>query len=151
MHEGIDIATPAGTPIRAAAQGVLTFAGWPDGYANYLCVTHSARLTTCYARLSRIDAPLGARLRMGDILGAIGCTGRCFGDDVHFETRRGPIATRRLRTPRQSSTDERRRDVAHRSRQRANLDGKLRGAGALRWCDKYAARNCCSDGAARGA
>jgi len=89
MHEGIDIAAPAGTPIRAVADGAVSFSGWADGYGNYVCVTHSARLTTCYAHLSRIDAPLRARLAAGDVIGAVGCTGRCFGDHLHFETRGG--------------------------------------------------------------
>jgi peptidoglycan DL-endopeptidase CwlO len=52
-------------------------------------VTHSTRLTTCYAHLSRIDVQLGARVATVNVLGAVGCTGHCFGDHLHFETRQG--------------------------------------------------------------
>jgi murein DD-endopeptidase MepM/ murein hydrolase activator NlpD len=99
MHEGIDIAGPAGTPVRAAADGVVTFSGWAGGYGNYVCVTHSTRLTTCYAHLSRIDVPLGARVTTGNVLGAVGCTGHCFGDHLHFETRLGADRSARATDP----------------------------------------------------
>jgi murein DD-endopeptidase MepM/ murein hydrolase activator NlpD len=89
MHEGIDIAAPAGTPVTAAATGTVSFSGWADGYGNYVCVTHAAQLASCYAHLSRIDAQPGQHVSAGDIIGAVGCTGHCFGDHLHFETRLG--------------------------------------------------------------
>jgi hypothetical protein len=46
MHEGIDIAAPAGTRVRASGDGVVSFSGWAGGYGNYVCVTHSSRLST---------------------------------------------------------------------------------------------------------
>jgi murein DD-endopeptidase MepM/ murein hydrolase activator NlpD len=87
LHAGIDIAAPAGTPIRAAAAGRVAISGPTSGYGNYVCVQHNRRLTTCYAHLSRILAARGALLEQGDPIGLVGCTGHCFGDHLHFETR----------------------------------------------------------------
>src|SRR5205085_3818570 len=52
-HPGIDLGVPAGTPITAAAAGRVTLAGWVSGFGNYVCIQHEARLSTCYAHLSR--------------------------------------------------------------------------------------------------
>jgi len=83
---------PAGTPIHAAAAGrVVT--QWPapgGGYGNFLCLRHTMRLTTCYAHLSRFGASLGDEVARGQVIGLSGCTGRCYGDHLHFEVRLGP-------------------------------------------------------------
>jgi len=89
LHAGIDIAAPSGIPVRAPAPGVVSFAGWAGGYGQLVCVTHSATVTTCSAHLSQIGVPVGRTIALGEVLGAVGCTGRCFGDHVHFEVRRG--------------------------------------------------------------
>ena len=86
LHAGIDIAAPAGTVIRAAADGAVVIKGPVGGYGNYVCVQHNRRLTTCYAHLSRFLTERGEVVRQGDPLGLVGCTGRCFGDHLHFET-----------------------------------------------------------------
>ena len=86
LHAGIDIAAPAGTVIRAAADGGVAIRGPVGGYGNYVCVQHSRRLTTCYAHLSRFLTERGKVVRQGEPIGLVGCTGRCFGDHLHFET-----------------------------------------------------------------
>ena len=86
LHAGIDIAVPAGTVIRAAADGGVVIRGPVGGYGNYVCVQHNRRLTTCYAHLSRFLTERGTIVRQGDPIGLVGCTGRCFGDHLHFET-----------------------------------------------------------------
>jgi murein DD-endopeptidase MepM/ murein hydrolase activator NlpD len=86
LHAGVDIAAPAGTVIRAAAAGAVAISGPVGGYGNYVCVQHSARLTTCYAHLSRFLTEKGAVVRQGESIGLVGCTGHCFGDHLHFET-----------------------------------------------------------------
>ena len=86
LHAGIDIAAPAGTVIRAAADGAVVIKGPVGGYGNYVCVQHSRRLTTCYAHLSRFLTERGDIVRQGHPIGLVGCTGRCFGDHLHFET-----------------------------------------------------------------
>jgi murein DD-endopeptidase MepM/ murein hydrolase activator NlpD len=86
LHAGVDIAAPAGTVIRAAAAGSVVIRGPVGGYGNYVCVQHTARLTSCYAHLSRFLTEKGAVVRQGDPIGLVGCTGHCFGDHLHFET-----------------------------------------------------------------
>ena len=86
LHAGIDIAAPAGTVIRAAADGGIVIRGPVGGYGNYVCVQHNRRLTTCYAHLSRYLTERGRIVRQGEPIGLVGCTGRCFGDHLHFET-----------------------------------------------------------------
>jgi Meckel syndrome type 1 protein len=87
MHEGLDMAAPTGTAIHAAACGTVTIAGVQDGYGNIVCITHSSRFATCYAHMSRFAVSQGARVRAGEVIGYVGCTGNCTGPHVHFETR----------------------------------------------------------------
>ena len=89
-HPGIDIAAPVGTPVRAAAGGVVTLAGPTSGYGNFVCLTHSSRLTSCYAHLSTYLVKARQRVRRGQVIALSGCTGRCFGPHLHFEVRLGP-------------------------------------------------------------
>lgn len=86
-HPGIDIAAPGGTPIRAAASGTVAIAGPNDGYGNYTCINHAGGLSTCYAHQSSIGVSVGQQVSQGEVIGAVGCTGLCFGDHVHFEVR----------------------------------------------------------------
>jgi murein DD-endopeptidase MepM/ murein hydrolase activator NlpD len=87
LHAGVDITGRAGTPIRAAATGQVAIAGPMGGYGNYVCIQHTARLSTCYAHLSRFATRKGEVVRQGQVVGLVGCTGHCFGDHLHFETR----------------------------------------------------------------
>jgi murein DD-endopeptidase MepM/ murein hydrolase activator NlpD len=90
MHEGIDIAVPAGTPIRAAASGtVILVQGEAEsgGYGNFTCLEHGGGLQTCYAHQSAVAVSSGQSVSQGDIIGYVGCTGHCFGDHLHFEVR----------------------------------------------------------------
>jgi murein DD-endopeptidase MepM/ murein hydrolase activator NlpD len=87
LHAGVDIAVPAGTPIHAADSGKVVLMGWVDGYGNYTCVQHTASLSTCYAHQSRFGTSMGASVSQGQVIGYVGCTGHCFGDHLHFETR----------------------------------------------------------------
>ena len=87
LHAGIDIASPAGTPIRAADSGRVAIAGVMGGYGNYTCIQHGGSLSTCYAHQSSIGVSQGASVSQGQVIGSVGCTGHCFGDHLHFETR----------------------------------------------------------------
>ena len=90
MHEGIDIAVPAGTPIRAAASGsVVLQQGEAEsgGYGNFTCLDHGGGLQTCYAHQSSFAVSAGQSVSQGDVIGYVGCTGHCFGDHLHFEVR----------------------------------------------------------------
>ena len=87
LHAGLDIAVPAGTPIHAADSGRVVLMGFVDGYGNYTCVQHTASLSTCYAHQSAFSTSNGASVQQGQVIGSVGCTGHCFGDHLHFETR----------------------------------------------------------------
>jgi murein DD-endopeptidase MepM/ murein hydrolase activator NlpD len=87
MHEGIDIAVPGGTPIRAADSGTVVIAGWTGGYGNYTCIQHTSTMSTCYGHQSSFATSSGASVSQGQVIGYVGCTGHCFGDHLHFEVR----------------------------------------------------------------
>lgn len=89
MHEGIDIAVPAGTPIRAAASGSVVLVqseAESGGYGNFTCLDHGGGLQTCYAHQSSFAVTSGS-VSQGDVIGYVGCTGHCYGDHLHFEVR----------------------------------------------------------------
>jgi murein DD-endopeptidase MepM/ murein hydrolase activator NlpD len=90
MHEGIDIGVGAGTPIAASAPGTVIVAGWSGGYGNLVVVSHGS-ISTAYAHQSRIVVSVGQRVERGTVLGAVGCTGHCFGAHLHFEVRVGGV------------------------------------------------------------
>ena len=87
MHEGIDIAVPTGTPIRAAAGGSVSIAGPAGGYGNYTCISHGGALSTCYAHQERILVSVGEQVAQAQVIGISDCTGHCLGPHVHFEVR----------------------------------------------------------------
>ena len=90
MHEGIDIAVPVGTPIRAAAAGsvvLLQSESSSGGYGNFTCLDHGGGLQTCYAHQSSFAVGSGQGVGQGDVIGYVGCTGHCYGDHLHFEVR----------------------------------------------------------------
>jgi murein DD-endopeptidase MepM/ murein hydrolase activator NlpD len=90
MHEGIDIAVPEGTPIRAAASGTVVLQqgeAESGGYGNFTCIDHGGGLSTCYAHQSAFAVSAGQSVSQGDVIGYSGCTGHCFGPHVHFEVR----------------------------------------------------------------
>jgi murein DD-endopeptidase MepM/ murein hydrolase activator NlpD len=89
-HPGIDIGVPSGTPIRAAAGGKVVLMqpeSASGGYGNFTCIQHTASLSTCYAHQSSFATSVGANVSQGQVIGYSGCTGRCFGPHLHFETR----------------------------------------------------------------
>lgn len=87
MHAGIDFKGALGSPIFAAAEGRVTFAGWKSGYGQAIEITHANGMMTRYAHLSRIDVTLGQRVAAGGTIGGLGSTGRSTGPHLHFEVR----------------------------------------------------------------
>jgi peptidoglycan DL-endopeptidase CwlO len=90
LHAGVDIAVPTGTPIRAAAGGTVSLVqseAVSGGYGNYTCISHGGPIATCYAHQSSIGVSMGQHVSQGQVIGAVGCTGHCFGPHLHFEVR----------------------------------------------------------------
>ena len=87
FHSGQDIATAWGTPVVAAGNGVVTFAGTQSGYGNVVIIDHGNGLTTRYGHLSKIEATEGQEIRRGETLGRVGSTGRSTGPHLHYEVR----------------------------------------------------------------
>lgn len=87
FHPGLDFAGPLGAPIYAAARGTVSFAGVMQGYGNCIEVSHGNGVVTRYGHMSAIRAHLGQTVAAGQVIGAIGSTGRSTGPHLHFEVR----------------------------------------------------------------
>lgn len=87
MHKGLDFRGPTGAPIYAAAEGRVSFVGRRSGYGKVVEINHGNGLTTRYAHMSKFSAKVGQQVGAGDIIGAIGSTGRSTGPHLHFEVR----------------------------------------------------------------
>ena len=89
-HEGLDIGAPEGAPVHAVLNGRVTFRGELSGYGNYVCLTHSDALTTCYGHLSRFGQwEVNDTVTRGSVIGYVGHTGNVTGPHLHFEVRLG--------------------------------------------------------------
>jgi murein DD-endopeptidase MepM/ murein hydrolase activator NlpD len=87
-HNGLDIASPRGSPVVAADSGFVTFAGWTDvGYGNLVVIDHRNGYETRYAHLQAFFVTAGQSVAQGTQIGAIGTTGNSSGPHVHFEIR----------------------------------------------------------------
>src|SRR5207244_13313636 len=87
MHTGIDFGAGYGTPIHAAADGVVMSAGALGGYGNATVIDHGNGLATLYAHQSGMLVAPGQRVSRGQVIGYVGCTGLCTGPHLHFEVR----------------------------------------------------------------
>ncbi len=89
MHQGLDIAAPMGSPIRAAASGTIVRTGTADDYGNFIEIAHGYGVTTRYAHAQKILVKPGARVSKGDLIGLVGATGRTTGPHLHYEVEVG--------------------------------------------------------------
>lgn len=89
QHKGVDFAAPTGTPIRAAGDGMVDFAGTQGGYGNIVVVKHWNNYSTAYAHMSRIASGMrkGTKVSQGDVIGYVGSTGWSTGPHLHYEFR----------------------------------------------------------------
>lgn len=89
QHKGIDFAAPTGTPIRAAGDGVIDFAGTQGGYGNVVVIKHWSKYSTAYAHMNRIASGIkkGAKVSQGEVIGYVGSTGWSTGPHLHYEFR----------------------------------------------------------------
>lgn len=86
-HTGVDFSATTGTPVKAAADGVVFVAGERGGYGNTVIVDHGNTLATLYAHLSRVAVAEGAKVARGQVIGYAGSTGYSTGPHLHFEVR----------------------------------------------------------------
>lgn len=88
FHNGVDIAGERGSPVYAAADGLVTFSGWSNYAGNMVIMKHFDGLTTTYAHLHRLYVKSGESVSSGQQIGEIGRTGRATGYHLHFGTRK---------------------------------------------------------------
>ena len=89
MHQGVDFAVPAGTPIMASGDATVASAGRAGGYGNMVVLHHNASYSTAYGHMSRIAQGIkpGVHVRQGDVIGYVGMTGLATGPHLHYEVR----------------------------------------------------------------
>ena len=89
IHTGVDLQAPAGTTVRAAADGIVVHAEWTGGYGRLVVIDHGNGLQTYYAHMSGFEVVAGQEVRRGDPLGRSGGSGRATSPHLHYEVRMG--------------------------------------------------------------
>jgi murein DD-endopeptidase MepM/ murein hydrolase activator NlpD len=87
MHTGLDFRAATGDPVRATANGKVASSGWSGGYGRMVEIDHGNGLSTRYGHLSEINVKVGDSVRIGQVIGTVGSTGRSTGPHLHYETR----------------------------------------------------------------
>jgi murein DD-endopeptidase MepM/ murein hydrolase activator NlpD len=87
MHTGLDFRAQMGDPVRATANGKVASAGWAGGYGRMVEIDHGNGLSTRYGHLSEIGVKVGEPIKIGQVIGQVGSTGRSTGPHLHYETR----------------------------------------------------------------
>jgi murein DD-endopeptidase MepM/ murein hydrolase activator NlpD len=87
MHTGLDFRAATGDPVRATANGKVVSSGWAGGYGRMVEIDHGNGLSTRYGHLSEISVRIGDVIKIGQVIGAVGSTGRSTGPHLHYETR----------------------------------------------------------------
>jgi len=87
MHTGLDFRAATGDPVRATANGKVVSSGWAGGYGRMVEIDHGNGLSTRYGHLSEINVKVGDPVKIGQVIGAVGSTGRSTGPHLHYETR----------------------------------------------------------------
>ena len=87
MHTGLDFRAAMGDPVRATANGKVVSAGWGGGYGRMVEIDHGNGLSTRYGHLSAINVSVGQSVKIGQVVGEVGSTGRSTGPHLHYETR----------------------------------------------------------------
>ncbi len=87
MHTGLDFRAASGDPVRATANGKVVSSGWAGGYGRMVEVDHGNGLSTRYGHLSEINVKVGDSVKIGQVIGTVGSTGRSTGPHLHYETR----------------------------------------------------------------
>lgn len=92
IHGGVDISAPTGTPVHAAADGIVARAEYFGAYGKLVVIDHGNGMSTRYGHLSRFDVVPGQEVRRGDVIAFSGQTGRATAPHLHYEVRMGGAA-----------------------------------------------------------
>jgi len=87
LHQGIDLAAPAGTEVYAVGDGVVTETGYDSIYGNYIIIKHNNNWASLYGHLQKIGTALRTNVKSGTLIGWVGSTGQSTGPHLHFELR----------------------------------------------------------------
>jgi murein DD-endopeptidase MepM/ murein hydrolase activator NlpD len=87
MHTGLDFRAATGDPVRATANGKVVASGWQGGYGRMIEIDHGNGLSTRYGHLSASNVKVGDIVKIGQVIGEVGSTGRSTGPHLHYETR----------------------------------------------------------------
>ena len=94
QHTGLDIGgAPTGTPIIAAEEGIVSYAGWLGGYGNCVMINHGNGIVTLYGHGNKVLTSVGTQVKKGDSIMELGSTGNSTGPHLHFEVRANGICT----------------------------------------------------------
>lgn len=85
FHSGVDISAPMGTRVESGGDGIVLEAGWDTGYGNAIVVDHGYGMSTKYGHLSKIFVVVGQEVKRGEVIGAVGMTGKATGPHLHYE------------------------------------------------------------------
>lgn len=85
FHYGVDLSAPTGTPVRATADGIVSFSGWSNGNGNVVVIEHGHGFSTVYAHNSKLEVKSGQMIKQGALIAATGATGNATGPHVHYE------------------------------------------------------------------
>jgi murein DD-endopeptidase MepM/ murein hydrolase activator NlpD len=89
-HNGVDLASSIGTPVKASAKGTVISAkssGYNGGYGEMIIISHAGNIQTVYGHLSAVNVSVGQVVSQGEVIGAVGNTGKSTGPHLHFEVR----------------------------------------------------------------
>ena len=125
-HRGVDYAAGSGTPIVAAGEGRIQYAGWKSGYGRTIIIQHAGNVTTLYGHMSRLGAyKTGARVRQGDVIGYVGQSGLASGPHLHYEFRVAGVHRDPLKVTLPKPQPLPRSELARFDSQRAPLEAQL--------------------------
>ena len=126
-HTGIDFGARTGTPIYAAGNGTIEFAGRNGGYGNYIRINHNGTYKTAYAHMSRLAKGMrkGTRVQQRQVIGYVGSTGRSTGPHLHYEVHKGKTKVNPLSVKLPTGKTLKGSELAAFSKTRAKLDQKF--------------------------
>ena len=126
-HMAIDYAAPSGTPIYAVGDGKISFAGWKNGFGNFIDIRHNGTYQTQYAHLSRFAKGIspGVTVTQGDLIGYVGSTGFSTGPHLHYQIEKNGslVDPTKVELPKGESIPEELQDQFF--KEKASLDAKL--------------------------